>query len=151
VVVRGASPVVLQDEAAVRGKKTLVVEDGPTITHGGMAYGAGLVAASRAGATIVDPRAWAVPEIAAVYAQYPHIGPVLPAMGYSPRQLAALRSTLEASDAEVIVAGTPVDLAALLETAKSVVRARYEFAELDAPGLWEEVERLLALARKAEA
>ena len=151
LVVRGASPVALQDEAAVRGRRALVVEDGPTLTHGGMAYGAGFVAASRAGASIVDPRASAAPEIAAVYAQYPHIGPVLPAMGYSPGQLAALRATVEQSDADVVVCGTPVDLAALLGTRKPVVRARYEFAELDAPGLWDEVERLLALARRSAA
>ncbi len=150
-VVRGASPVALRDESAVRGKRALVVEDGPTVTHGGMAYGAGFVAASRAGASIIDPRAFAAPEIAAVYARYAHIGAVLPAMGYSPRQLAALRSTIQNSDAEVVVAGTPVDLAALLEIGKPVVRARYEFAELDAPGLWEEVERLLALARKGDS
>ena len=145
-IVRGASPVALEDEAAVRGRRVLVVEDGPTITHGGMAYGAGFVAATRAGACIADPRAWASPEIAAVYAQYPHIGPVLPAMGYSPQQLAALRATLERADVDVVVAGTPIDLAALLQIKKPVVRARYEFAELDTPGLWGEVERLLALA-----
>jgi predicted GTPase len=144
VIVRGASPVVLEQERSVRARRVVVVEDGPSITHGGMAYGAGLVAASRAGASIIDPRPGAAPEIAAVYAQYPHIGPVLPAMGYSPRQLEALRETIQHAQAELVVAGTPIDLAALLAIDKPVLRARYEFAELDSPGLWEEVEHMLA-------
>lgn len=145
VLVRGASPVTLENPAAVRGRRVLVVEDGPTVTHGGMAYGAAFVAATRAGAAeIVDPRNGAAPDIAAVYAQYPHIGRVLPAVGYSETQLAALRRTIEGSDADLVVSATPVDLAALVGTAKPIVRARYEFAEMDAPGLWDEVQRLLA-------
>jgi predicted GTPase len=144
-IVRGASPVTLDDANAVRGKRVLVVEDGPTVTHGGMPYGAAFVAATRAGAAqIIDPRASAAPEIAAVYAQYPHIGAVLPAMGYSAAQTAAMRATIERSEADVVVSGTPVDLAALVGNAKPMVRARYEFAEMDAPGLWDEVQRLLA-------
>ena len=145
VLVRGASPVTLDDAGAVRGKRVLVIEDGPTVTHGGMAYGAAFVAATRAGAReIVDPRISATPDIAAVYAQYPHLGMVLPAVGYSPKQLSALRETIERSDADIIVSGTPVDLGALVGTAKPIVRARYEFAEMDAPGLWDEVQRLIA-------
>jgi len=122
----------------------LAVDDGPTLTHGGMPYGAAFVAAEQAhAARIVDPRPWAAPEIAAVYAQYPHIGAVLPAMGYSDAQLAALQATLNAAAADVIVAGTPIDLAALLQLNKPVVRARYDFAELESPGLWSAVERAL--------
>ena len=142
-VVRGGSPVTLDDVNAVRGKRVLAIEDGPTVTHGGMRYGAAFVAATRAGATIVDPRAWAAPELAAVYAQYPHIGPVLPAMGYSPRQVEALRATIERAEVDVVVAGTPVDLAALVRITRPLVRARYEFAEMDDPGLWGEVQRFL--------
>ncbi|MFM9968040.1 MAG: cyclic 2,3-diphosphoglycerate synthase [Burkholderiales bacterium] len=145
LLLRGASPVTLDNAAALRGKRVLVVEDGPTITHGGMPYGAAFVAAARSGAAeIVDPRTSAAPEIAAVYAQYPHIGTVLPAMGYSAAQIQALRATIETSRAEVVVSGTPIDLAALLGCVKPVVRVRYEFAEMDAPGLWDEVSRLLA-------
>jgi predicted GTPase len=107
-----------------------------------MAHGAALLAAQQAGARIVDPRAWASSEIAPVYSQYPHIGPVLPAMGYSHAQIDALRETLNACDAELIVAGTPVDLAALMPLNKPVIRARYEFAELEQPGLWDLVRRL---------
>ena len=144
VIVRGASPVTLDDANAVRGKRVLAIEDGPTVTHGGMAYGAAFVAATRAGAArIIDPRASAAPEIAAVYAQYPHIGAVLPAMGYSAAQTAALRATIERSEADIVVSGTPVDLAALVGSAKPIVRARYDFAEMDTPGLWEEVRRQL--------
>ncbi len=147
VVVRGASPVTLDYPDAIRGKRVIVVEDGPTVTHGGMPYGAGFVAATRAGAVIVDPRPWAAPAIAAVYAQYPHLGPVLPAVGYSPAQLEALHNTLERARVDAVVAGTPIDLAADARIGKPVLRARYEFAEMDAPGLWGEVERFLAGAK----
>jgi len=144
-IVRGSMPVRLDDAAAVAGRRVLVVEDGPTITHGGMPHGAGLVAALQAGAgAIVDPRASAAPAIAAVYAQYPHIGPVLPAMGYSPAQLEALRQTINSARAEVVVAATPIDLAALIALDKPVVRARYEYYDSETPGLAAELERFLA-------
>ena len=144
-VVRANLDVALDDPAAVRGKRVLVVEDGPTLTHGGMPHGAGLIAARAAGAAaIVDPRSAAAPEIAAVYAGYRHIGPVLPAMGYSERQLDALRATLDAVDADVIVSATPADLAALVRPAKRVVRARYEYADAGTPGLAEVLDRFLS-------
>jgi predicted GTPase len=143
-IVRGASPIRLDDPEAVRGKRVLVVEDGPTTTHGGMPYGAGYVAAIEAGAAaVVHPRAYAAPELAALYAEYPHLGPVLPAMGYSRAQLDALARSINAAPADVVVAGTPIDLAALAPLAKPVVRARYEFAEVETPGLEGELERLL--------
>ena len=145
VILRGSMPVRLDDATAVRGKRVLVVEDGPTITHGGMPHGAGYVAALQAGAAaIVDPRTSAAPAIAAIYAQYPHIGPVLPAMGYTPAQLEALRQTINAAAAEVVVAATPIDLAALIALDKPVVRARYEFVDSETPGLTAELERFLA-------
>lgn len=144
-IVRGSMPVRLDDAKAVRGKRVLVVEDGPTITHGGMPHGAGYVAARNAGAAaIVDPRASASPEIAAVYALYPHIGPVLPAMGYSALQLEALRQTINAARADLVVAATPIDLARLIALEKPVVRARYEFADSETPGLAAELDRFLA-------
>ncbi len=144
-IVRGSMPVRLDDASMVTGRRVLVVEDGPTVTHGGMPHGAGYVAALQAGAgAIVDPRASAAPAIAAVYAQYPHIGPVLPAMGYSPAQLEALRQTINSARAEVVVAATPIDLAALIALDKPVVRARYEYADSETPGLAAELERFLA-------
>jgi predicted GTPase len=135
-IVRGASPVMLDDPAAVRGRRVLVVEDGPTITHGGMPYGAGYVAATEAqAAEIIDPRDDAAGEIADVYAKYPHIGAVLPAVGYHASQLAALRETINATDVDVVVTATPCDIGALIDIDKPIVRARYEFAEVGEPGL----------------
>jgi predicted GTPase len=145
-IVRTGSPVRLEDPAAVRGRRVVVVDDGPTLTHGGMPHGAGFVAAVAAGARVVDPRPWAAPGIAAAYAAYPHLGPVLPALGYSPAELEALRRTLDAAEADVIVSGTPADLAALLPLRKPVVRARYELAELEEPGLGAHVDAFLARA-----
>jgi len=146
-VVRGASPVRLDDPAAVRGRRVLVVEDGPTITHGSMPYGAGFVAASAAGGIIVDPRDAASPSVRDVFIRYPHVGPVLPAVGYDAAQLAALRETIDRAAADVVVAATPVDLAALVTVGKPVVRARYDFAEVDEPGLGALVDRWLERRR----
>jgi predicted GTPase len=144
-VVRSRMPVRLDAPASVRGRRVLVVEDGPTITHGGMPHGAGLVAARAGGAAaIVDPRTSADPEIAAVFAVHPHIGPVLPATGYSPAQLEALRRTINRAAADVVVSATPIDLGALLALDKPVVRARYEFEDAEAPGLAAIIDRFLA-------
>ena len=134
VAIEGASPVTLEDPAAVKGRRVLVVEDGPTITHGGMATGAGFAATRAAGAAeIIDPRPFAVPAIAEVFRAYPHIGPVLPAVGYSPAQQRALADTIAASGAEAVVVGTPIDLAARLATLHPItvpmVRARYQYAD----------------------
>ena len=144
VIVRGASPIQLDNPEAVRDRRVLVVEDGPTTTHGGMSYGAGYVAATRAqAAAIVDPRTYAVPEITEVYARYPHIGSILPAMGYFPAQLKALEATINNADADVVVAATPSNLNSLLKLNKPVVRARYEFAEMGIPSLSAQVEQFL--------
>jgi predicted GTPase len=143
-IIRAASPVRLDDEALVRGRRVLVVEDGPTLTHGGMPWGAGHLAALRAGAEIVDPRPFAGPAIRALYTRYQHIGEVLPATGYSREQLDALRQTINATPADFVVSATPIDLAALIEVHKPVVRARYEFAEMESPGLAGAVDAFLA-------
>lgn len=135
VVVRAASPIQLDDVSAVKGKRALVVEDGPTITHGGMSYGAGYVAAVAAGADLVDPRPSAAPGIREIFEAYPHIGKVLPAVGYDAAQLSALQTTINSADVDVVVSATPADLARLLNLNKNVVRARYEFAEVDEPKL----------------
>jgi predicted GTPase len=134
-IVRGRLPVRLDDPDAVHGRRVLVIEDGPTITHGSMPYGAGFVAARAAGAgAILDPRPFAVGAVRDAFAEYPHIGPVLPAVGYDEAQRAALRATIDAAKADVVVAATPVDLARLLAPLTPVVRARYEFADdPDAP------------------
>jgi len=135
-IVRAASPVRLDNPDAVKGRRVLVVEDGPSITHGGMAFGAGYVAATASGALeLVDPRTSATPEIRDVYTVYPHIGRVLPAVGYGEAQLRALENSINASNAEVVVSATTVDLTRLLNINKPVVRARYEFAEVGTPTL----------------
>ena len=130
-VMEGASPVTLSDPQAVRGRRVLVIDDRPTLTHGGMPYGAGYVAATEGGAAkIVDPRDSACEDIAAVYRRYPHIGTVLPAVGYFPDQLRALQKTIADSDAEVIVSGTPCDLARLITPDRPWVRAFYAYDDV---------------------
>jgi predicted GTPase len=149
-LVRAASPVALDDAAAVRGRRVLVVDDGPTLTHGGMPYGAGYVAAVRAGAAeIVDPRESAAAPIRELFARHPHLGPVLPAVGYDAAQLEALRETIAGSRAELVVSGTPLDLAARIAAGKPVVRARYGYAEASEPGLGAIVDAFLAGRRGA--
>ncbi len=144
-IVRGASPVRLDDPAMVRGKRVLVIEDGPTITHGGMPYGAGFVAATAAQAgEIIDPRAIAGNPMAAVFERYPHIGSVVPAVGYHPRELQRLRDTINAAAADTVVAATPCDLAGLIDIDKPVVRVRYEFEEIGQPSLSGLVHAFLA-------
>jgi predicted GTPase len=143
-IVRAMSPVTAEKPDLIRGKRVLVVEDGPSLTHGGMPYGAGYVAAVAAqAAEIIDPRAKAVGEIAEVYAKYPHIGAVLPAVGYHPSQLEALQKTIHALAADVVVLATPCDLPALIVIEQPVVRVRYEFAEVGEPGLGSLVEDFL--------
>jgi predicted GTPase len=112
VVITATSPPVLEAGPEVSGRRVLVVDDGPTLTHGGMPFGAGLVAARAAGGEIVDPRPYAVGSLIAVYEKFPHLGPVLPAMGYGDEQLADLVATIAATPCDVVVTGTPIDLAA---------------------------------------
>lgn len=144
-ILRAASPVALDDPAAVHNKRVVVVDDGPTLTHGGMRYGAGYVAAVAAGAgEIVDPRPHIRGSIAAAFRAHPHLQRTLPAMGYGEAQLEDLRATLDACDADVVVAGTPIDLAALITLNKPVVRARYGYADAGKPGLGEWLDDFLA-------
>jgi predicted GTPase len=143
--VRAASPVRLDDPDAVRGRRVRVVDDGPSLTHGGMPHGAGWTAVQALpGVTLVDPRDSAHPDIAALYAAFPHLGPVLPAVGYSEAQRSALKATIEASDAEVVVAGTPIDFARVVRVDRPVIRARYDWADAGSPTLLELVDRFLA-------
>lgn len=135
-ILQGRSIVRLPDGASLAGRRVLVVEDGPTLTHGGLPTGAGFAAATTGhAAEIVDPRESAPEEILAVYRAYPHIGPVLPAVGYGEAQRTALRATIERSRAEIVVAGTPIDLAAALDLSLPVVRVRYDFDPVERPAL----------------
>ncbi|KRE52483.1 cyclic 2,3-diphosphoglycerate synthase [Phycicoccus sp. Soil748] len=139
-VLRADSPVTVDDEAAVRGRRVLVVEDGPTLTHGSMTYGAGVVGARAAGAAeVVDPSPYAVGSIADTYARYPNARAVLPAMGYGAAQVRDLEATIsaavEAGACDAVVSGTPIDLTRVLSVPVPLVRARYELREQVAGGL----------------
>jgi predicted GTPase len=145
VIVEARSPITLEAGEPLEGRKVIVVEDGPTLTHGEMAYGAGVVAARAAGAEIVDPRPWASGSILQVYDRFPHLGAVLPAMGYSDSQRAELAQTINSSDAEVVLVATPIDLRRVLDLAKPAVRARYELEDASSPTLAEVMAKRLGL------
>jgi len=136
VVIEAASPVQVDDPSLIPGRRALVVEDGPTVTHGGMAYGAGVIAARKYGVKdLVDPRPYAVGSIRQVFAAYPHLGSVLPAMGYGAKQIKELQETIAASDCDVVVIGTPVDLRRVITIRKPAVRVWYELQEITKPDL----------------
>ncbi|MBT3188028.1 MAG: GTPase [Anaerolineae bacterium] len=136
VVIEGASPLFVDDPAAIQGKRVLVVEDGPTLTHGGMKYGAGYVAARRFGAAeIVDPRPFAVGSIAETFENYPDTGEILPAMGYGEAQIRDLEATIAAADVDMVILGTPIDLTRVLKIDKPHQRVRYELQEIGVPTL----------------
>lgn len=136
IIIEAASPLFVDDPDAIRGRRVLVVEDGPTLTHGEMAYGAGWVAARRFGAAeIVDPRPFAVGSIRETYAKYPTTGPVLPAMGYGDHMIGELEQTINNADADLVLIGTPIDLARLIRMNKPSQRVRYELQEIGQPTL----------------
>jgi predicted GTPase len=136
VIIHAESPVTLAGGESLAGKRVLVVEDGPTLTHGGMPFGAGTVAARAAGATeIVDPRPYAVGSIAATYEKYPATGTVLPAMGYGDEQLADLAETIRRARVDVVVSGTPMDLGRIIEVDQPLRRASYVLREVGSPTL----------------
>ena len=138
IMVEAASPIFVEDPSAIRGARVLVVEDGPTLTHGEMAYGAGWVAARRFGASaIIDPRPYAVGSIAQTYAKYPTTGNVLPAMGYGDQMMKELETTINAADVDLVMIGTPIDLGRLLKINKPSQRVRYELQEIGQPTLKE--------------
>ncbi len=135
-IVEAASPIQVDDPSFIRGKRILVIEDGPTLTHGGMKYGAGMIAAQRFGASeIVDPRPYTVASITATYQKYPKIGPLLPAMGYGEKQVADLQETVNKVDCDGIVIGTPIDLTRLLSFKVPATRVRYDLQEIGFPTL----------------
>jgi len=136
IVIEAASPLFVDDPTAIRGKRVLVVEDGPTLTHGEMAYGAAWVAARRFGAAeIVDPRPYAVGSIRATFAKYPSTGAVLPAMGYGEAQMSDLQQTINQTDADLVLIGTPIDLNQLITINKPSQRVSYELQEIGQPTL----------------
>jgi len=138
-VVRAASPFTVEENGLkISGKRVLAVEDGPTLTHGEMTYGAAVLAAKEHGAaSLVDPRPFAVGSIAQTFEDYPNVGTLLPAMGYGRQQMEDLRETIARSDAELVLIGTPIDLRRLIELDKPALRVTYRLQELDEPGLAE--------------
>jgi predicted GTPase len=135
-IIEAASPVSVEDPGAIRGKRVLVVEDGPTLTHGEMAYGAGVIAAQRFGAaSIVDPRPWVVGSIAQAFKKYPRIGPLLPALGYGEQQMAELRQTIERVECDLVLIATPIDLRRTIRFDKPALRVTYELQEIGKPNL----------------
>ena len=144
MVIEAASPITVSgDPNELKGKKVLVVEDGPTLTHGEMAYGAGMIAAKRFGAEPVDPRPYAVGSIAATYKKYPTTGPVLPAMGYGDAQVKELEETINLTPCDVVLIGTPIDLRRVLKIAKPAVRVSYDLQEIGQPTLEDALKALL--------
>lgn len=148
-IILARSPVTMDPGPSLEGKRVLVVEDGPTLTHGGMSFGAGTVAAlQEAAGELVDPRPYAQGAIREVFAGYPHLGNVLPAMGYSDDMLAELGATIDAADVDVVVAGTPIDLAHVITTRHPIRRVRYELQEVGRPTLSDTLAPLVRLLHR---
>jgi predicted GTPase len=135
-IIEAASPITVDHPERIRGKRVLVVEDGPTLTHGEMKFGAGIVAAGRFGASeIVDPRPYTVGSISETFRKYPGIGTLLPAMGYGEQQVKDLEATINRTPCDTVIIGTPIDLRRLVEIRQPTVRVRYELQEIGKPDL----------------
>ncbi|MCH7859922.1 MAG: GTPase [Candidatus Marinimicrobia bacterium] len=136
LIIEAASPITVDDPDVITGRRVLVIEDGPTVTHGEMKYGAGVVAAEKFGAVeLVDPRPFAVGSIVETFEKYPEIGTLLPAMGYGEAQMKDLAATIEASDAEAVIIGTPIDLRRVIKFSKPTTRVTYRLQEIGRPTL----------------
>jgi predicted GTPase len=136
MVVDAASPLTVSDPSIIKGKRVLCIEDGPTLTHGGMKYGAGVMAALKFGAAdLVDPRPWAVGKIARTFERYPDVGQLLPAMGYGEEQIRDLEKTVEKVECDAVVIGTPIDLGRIIKIKQPSVRVTYDLAEIGRPDL----------------
>lgn len=144
LTIEASSPITLDKPEEVRGKRVLVVEDGPTLTHGNMAYGAGVIAARKLGAAeIVDPRPYAVGSIVEAFKKYTHLGTLLPALGYGKEQIRELEETINRTPCDVVLIGTPIDLRRVLHINKPAVRAQYNLEELGAPSLEDVLKKRL--------
>jgi predicted GTPase len=148
-VVDSVMPLRVDTPALLEGARVLVIEDGPTLTHGGMRYGAGTLAARRFGAReLVDPRPYAIGSIGETFNRYPHVGPLLPAMGYGAAQIRELEATINATPCDVVLIATPVDLRRVVTIAHPSCRLTYEFATVGTPGLPELLAGVIAKAKK---
>ncbi|HWO56005.1 MAG TPA: cyclic 2,3-diphosphoglycerate synthase [bacterium] len=150
VVIEGASPVFVDAPKMITGNRVLVIEDGPTLTHGEMKYGAGVVAARKWGAAeIVDPRPWIRGTLKDTFATYPGIGQLLPAMGYGERQVKDMEATINAADVDAVVIATPIDLRRIMKIRKPCVRVRYELQEIGKPDLVDVIDAMFERRRKS--
>jgi len=148
-VIEAASPIFMKNREAIKGKKVLVVEDGPTLTHGGMKFGAGVIAAKRFGAgEIIDPREYTAGKVKLLYEKYPDIGPVLPAVGYGEEQIRDLEKTINHVPAELVIIATPVDLTRIIKIDKEMLKVDYELEEIGEPSLRELITEKLASVLK---
>ncbi|MCU0410852.1 MAG: hypothetical protein MUC70_06090, partial [Bacteroidales bacterium] len=144
VVVDGASPIKVDDPSVIKGRRVLVVEDGPTLTHGEMKIGAGVVAARKFGASeIVDPRPYTVGRLTETFEKYPGIGTLLPAMGYGDQQLKDLETTINNTDCDSVVIGTPIDLNRIIKITKPNTRVYYDLQEIGSPNLEEVIDEFV--------
>ena len=135
-IIEAESPITVEDSAIISGKKVLVVEDGPTLTHGEMKYGAGVVAAKKYGASeIIDPREYAVGKLAETFDHYPEIGTLLPAMGYGDEQIKDLETTINNTDCQGVIIGTPIDLRRIIDIKHPSTRVTYDLEEIGHPNL----------------
>ena len=149
VVIDANSPVTADEPDGIKGKRVLVIEDGPTLTHGGMPYGAGFIAAEKYDAAeIVDPRPYAVGSIKKVYQKYSHLTSILPAMGYGDQQVKELEGTINKANCDLVISGTPIDIKRVLATEKPIVRVRYELEEIGKPDLKEVLDAFSTLVGK---
>jgi len=149
VVIEAASPIFAEDPRVITGKRVLVVEDGPTLTHGEMTYGAGVVAAQKFGAAeIVDPRPFLRGTLKGTFEKYPDIGAVLPAMGYSGKQVKDLQATINAADVDSVIIATPIDLRRLVKIGKPSTRVRYDLQEIGKPDLADVVDALFSKPKR---
>jgi predicted GTPase len=136
IIIRANSPIVVKDGGRITGRRVLVIEDGPTLTHGGMRFGAGIVAAQKYGAAeVIDPRPFAVGSIKATFEKYAHLDKVLPAMGYGEKQTLELAATIEKIDCDLVVSATPIDITRVVKVSKPILRVGYELEEIGSPTL----------------
>lgn len=144
VIVDAASPIFVENGEQIRGKRVLVIEDGPTLTHGEMKYGAGIVAAKKYGAAeLVDPRPYAVGSIDYTYKKYPGIGTLLPAMGYGKQQMRDLEATIDKTDCDLVISATPIDITRVIKVKKPMLRVGYELQEIGTPDLKQIIEKFI--------
>lgn len=151
IVVDAASPISVEDPDLIKGKRVLVIEDGPTTTHGEMGYGAGMMAASKYGAAeIIDPRPYTVGLITEMFEKYPEIGPLLPAMGYSGKQVTDLQKTIEKTKCDTAIIATPIDLRRVIKIKRPSVRVSYDLQEIGKPDLADVIQKWLNKSKKSK-